>query len=497
MDDPITMSAQELVDALRGRHVSSRELLAHFLRRIGEDGGSLNAVVTVDEDRAYAEALAADEALIRGESVGLLHGLPMTVKDTIETAGMRTTSGSPELAGHIPHRDADAVARLRASGAVIFGKTNVPPFATDFQTANPLFGVTTNPWDPARTPGGSAGGAAAALAAGHTGFELGSDLAGSIRIPAANCGVYGLRPSHGVVPARGHIPGPPGSLAVPDLAVLGPMGRGSDDLALGLDVLAGPDEATAVGWRLQLPRPRAASLPEYRIAAWLDDPACPVGADVRKVMATAVEALRSAGARIDEPVPPVPLADSDLLFQQVLAGVTAAYQPQPVIDFMQAIADSGDSRALPAVQWARWVTQRVRDWHEARERRAQWAQRWATFFRDHDVLLCPVSFTPAIPHDHTPDPTARIIRIDGQPRPYLAQSIWPGLATVVDLPAAAVPVGVTAAGLPVGIQVIGPHLEDRTVVTIARHLERVLGRLTLKGVVSQPSSGLVAAPQGP
>jgi amidase len=226
MDDPSLMSAVELTRALRRRDVSSRELLDLFLRRIETDGGGVNAVVTVDQESAIARAKAMDEALVRGEPIGPLCGLPMTVKDTIETAGLRTTAGARELAGHVPPSDADAVGRLRAAGAVVFGKTNTPPFAADYQTANPVFGRTNNPWDRTRTPGGSAGGAAAALAAGHTGLELGSDLAGSIRIPAANCGVCGLKPSYGLVPTRGHIPPPPGELAESDLATLGPLGRG-------------------------------------------------------------------------------------------------------------------------------------------------------------------------------------------------------------------------------------------------------------------------------
>jgi amidase len=489
MTDPSRMSATELTAALRRRDISSRELLDHYLTRIADDAGAVNAVVTLDLERAMAAARTADDALAAGAPTGPLCGLPMTVKDTLETAGLRTTSGAAELADHVPTLDADSVARLRAAGAVIFGKTNVPPYAADFQTANDLFGVTTNPWDPARTPGGSAGGAAAALAAGHTGFETGSDLAGSIRIPAANCGVYGLKPSHGLIPTRGHIPGPPGELGEPDLAVLGPMGRGAADLGLGLDVLAGPTSSAARAWQLRLPGPRGAELTDYRIAVTLDDPYASVDYTVLEVLTGAVAALGVAGARVEEVSLPIPLDHSDSLFQQLLAGLTSQFQPDPVIEFFQAVAHGADPEDDSALtRWARWVTQPVREWQLARERREHLIVRWADFFTDYDVLLCPVSPLAAIAHDDNPEPALRTIVVNGEPRTYLSQTVWPGLATVAHLPAAAVPVGQTRDGLPVGIQVIGPALEDRSVVDVACRLEEVLGRQTLP---RDPSEGRV------
>lgn len=484
MDDPSLMSAVELTGALRRRELSSRELLEHYLRRIEKDPGGINAVITVDEQSAISQASDADEALARGEHVGPLCGLPTTVKDTIETAGLRTTAGAPELAGHLPHRDADAVSRLRAAGAVIFGKTNTPPFAVDFQTINPLFGRTNNPWDQTRTPGGSAGGSAAPLAAGHTGFELGSDLAGSIRIPASNCGVYGLKPSHGLVPTRGHIPGPPGTLAEPDLATIGPLSRSADDLALGLDVLAGPDFHSARAWRLDLPAPRGERLRDYRLGVLLDDPYCPVDSAVLDVLTSLLDALRTAGARMAHVQPPAPLAETDPLFQQTLAGVTAAFLPAPNLEFFQALAvgaDPGDKS--PLTQWARWNVQSVRDWWLARERRAQLRVKWADFFRDYDALLCPVSNVPPIPHDDSPEPALRTILVNGQPTPYMTQSVWSGLATVADLPAVAVPAGLTDSNLPVGVQILAPYLEDRTAIDVARHIEAAIGRF-----VAPPSS---------
>src|SRR5512139_379828 len=319
MTDLHFRSASSLAAALRRREVSSRELLEHFLARVEKHNPALNAVVTLDAERARARAAEADAALARGESWGPLHGVPMTVKDTVETAGVRTTAGAPLLAQHVPAADATAVARLRAGGAVIFGKTNIPLFASDVQSYNAVFGTTNNPWDASRTPGGSSGGAAAALAAGLTGLELGSDIGGSIRTPCNWTGVFGHKPTHDLVPLRGHIPGPPGTLAEPDLAVAGPMARSADDLDLALDLLAGPRDDEAVGWRLALPRPRHARLRDYRVAAWLDDRDLPVDAEVARVLGDALARLRAAGAAIDERARPFDsLVEIFDLYQQLL-----------------------------------------------------------------------------------------------------------------------------------------------------------------------------------
>ena len=242
MNDPAFLPATDLLAALREKRISSRELLEHYLQRIDLHNRRLNAVLTLDAERARREADAADRALARGEDLGPLHGLPMTVKDAFETAGVRTTAGAAALAEHVPERDAEAVKRLRAAGAVIFGKTNVPALGADGQFYNPLFGSTNNPWDTERTTGGSSGGSAGALAGGLSALELGGDIAGSIRRPAHYTGVFGLKPSYGLVPSRGHIPGAPGIAPDADMNAIGPMARGVDDLELALETLAGPDD---------------------------------------------------------------------------------------------------------------------------------------------------------------------------------------------------------------------------------------------------------------
>src|SRR5207249_6180434 len=275
------VSAVDLARKVRRREVSSREALEYFLARIATLDGTINSVVTLGADRARAEAAAADEALARGEVRGPLHGVPMTIKDSFQTAGMRTTSGAPELSSFIPPEDAWPVARLREAGAVIFGKTNLPIYAGDLQSYNAVFGTTNNPYDPARTPGGSSGGSAAALACGFTPLELGSDIGGSIRLPSHMSGVMGHKPTYGIVPAHGQIPGPPGTLTQADLAVAGPMARTVSDLQLGLGLLAGPDRWNEPGWRLDLPLPKSpGELQGKRIAAWLDDEHCPVEPEV-------------------------------------------------------------------------------------------------------------------------------------------------------------------------------------------------------------------------
>src|SRR5260370_39023797 len=253
-------SAIAIAKKIRRREISSREAVDYFLARVAALDQPINSVVTIDADGARAEADAADASLARGEVRGPLHGVPMTIKDSFQTAGMRTTSGAPDLAAFIPQEDAWPVARLRAAGAIVYGKTNLPIYAGDLQSYNEVFGTTNNPYDPSRTPGGSSGGSAAALACGFTPLELGSDIGGSIRLPSHMSGVVGHKPSYGIVPAHGQIPGPPGTLTLADLAVVGPMGRRVDDLKLGLDILARPHRWQPRASSLKLPPPRRRAL---------------------------------------------------------------------------------------------------------------------------------------------------------------------------------------------------------------------------------------------
>jgi amidase len=473
--DPFA-AATALVAALARRDLSSRELLEACLRRVERHNPALNAVVTLDAERALAAAMAADDAIARGESTGPLHGLPVTVKDSLETAGLRTTAGAPTLADHVPARDADVVARLRAAGAIVFGKTNLPTFAADAQTYNDVFGTANNPWDLGRTPGGSSGGSAAAIAAGFSALELGSDIGGSLRIPAHFCGVYTLKPTHGIVPLHGHIPPPPGALAETDVLAIGPLAREARDLDLCLAAIAGADAERAIAWRLELPPPRGGALAGYRIAAWFDDPYCAIDGEIAAVYARLVDALRSAGARIDEGARPVSLAESHDVAQRLIQGAMSRWLPEEEFGALLARAAAAPADDdTPPVRWARNITQRVREHQIAAEQRLRLKAAWADFFRDHDVLLCPVTPTAAFPHDQNPDVDARTICVNGLPRAYGDQFGWLQAVGVVHLPVVVAPVGATSTGLPVGIQIVAPYLEDRTAIDVAARIADVTG----------------------
>jgi amidase len=469
--------AVALAAEIRAKRLGSRELLDHYLDRINRLNPRLNAVVTLDAAAARARADAADAALARGEVWGPLHGLPMTIKDAFETAGIRTTCGAEVLREHVPLEDAAAVERLRRAGAVVFGKTNVPTFAMDLQTYNPIFGRTNNPWDTSRTPGGSSGGAAAALAAGLVGLELGSDIGGSIRTPAHYCGVYGLKPTWGIVPIRGHIPGPPGTLTEDDIGVAGPLARSADDLEAALDVLAGPTADRAVAWRLSLPPPRRAALREYRVAAWLDDPACPVDGEVRARLEGAADALRRAGVLVDDRARPgFDLGEAFRDYLRLLLSVTSAGLPADAYERLVAIGDGlpAEPEGLPAM-FARFNTLRHREWLAAHERRERARARWHDFFTRYDALLCPITPVVAPVHDTESEFLERTIPVNGTRRPYVDQLIWAGVIGMAYVPAVVAPVGRTPGGLPVGVQIVGPYLEDRTPIDLARRLADVVG----------------------
>lgn len=464
-------TAIEIALRIRRREVSSREVLDYFLARVERLDGPINSVVTIDADRARAEAEAADAALARGEVRGPLHGVPMTIKDSFQTAGMRTTSGAPELADFVPQEDAWPVARLRAAGAIIFGKTNLPLYAGDLQSYNEVFGTTNNPYDLSRTPGGSSGGSAAALACGFTPLELGSDIGGSIRLPAHMSGVTGHKPSFGIVPAHGQVPGPPGTLTLADLAVAGPMARSVEDLELGLDLLAGPNRWEWRAWRLALPPPRHRSLREYRVAAWLDDPYCRVEPGVRLLLEKAARALAQSGVHVDPDARPgftlEKIADT---FFALLQAALAGGVPRERIE--EYAATPGET---PVARTRRLLAMRHRQWLSYNERRLQLRKRWEEFFERWDAVLCPVMPCPAIPHDHSQPQAARQVWVAGEQRSYWDLITWMAPAGACYLPATVVPVGCLENGLPVGIQIVGPYLEDRTTLALAKHLLALVG----------------------
>ena len=469
-DDHAYRSAKELAAAIAAKEVSSRELVISAADRIDRLDKDVNAVVRLDLDGALAAASAADEATAAGRSSGPLHGVPMTIKDSFQTKGLVTTSGAPELADFVPEIDADPVARHRSAGAVVLGKTNLPIWAGDVQSFNDVYGTTSNPWDLARSPGGSSGGSAAALAAGFTPIEIGSDIGGSIRNPASMCGVVGHKPSYGLCSARGQIPGMPGSYTQADIAVVGPMARTVDDVELGLDLMTGPDDWHATAWTAELPPARTIDPTSLRVAVWADDDACPVSTAVRSTVERAASALEGLGARVDATARPTLTLEKsigvfDQLISAALAGGWSAAEIEEMATKSQLSGGLGVTHAA----------QRHRAWLSANERRLQLRARWRTFFEDWDVVLMPVSPRAAVLHDHSMPMTARTMDVDGVERPYTDQMAWMGAIGVVYLPSTVIPVGHDEDGLPIGVQVVGPFLEDRTPIAVARMIEATLG----------------------
>ncbi|GAA2869029.1 amidase [Actinoplanes cyaneus] len=449
-DDPIWWPAHRVAAAIAARTMSAREYLDELLARVDRYNDRLNLVVTIDE-RARDRAREADEAVVRGEPLGPLHGVPMTVKDCLATAGLTTTGGMEQLARYVPRADAGSVAALRRAGANIFGKTNLPAGSADLQSYNDLFGVARNPWNPAYTTGGSSGGACGAVAAGFTPLELGSDVAGSIRVPAAFCGVLGHKPSFGLVPMTGHVPPFPYRVTPPDLAVIGPIARCVEDLELTLGVLAGPHPMDRPGWQVSLPPAR----PIRRVAIWSDDPYCPVDREVREAVEAAGARLAAAGVTV-EPARPsgIRLAASDKVFRRLLAG-------------------AGSRAGATGAQFAaEFVEQSYQEWLDADDRRARLREYWKQFFAQYDALLLPVAPNVTIPHDLRPFAERQVL-IDGVARPYWDQLVWAGLTGVGHLPSTVVPVGHDSRGLPIGVAVASDYLLDRTALAAARMLAGV------------------------
>ncbi|USX56188.1 amidase [Lentzea sp. HUAS12] len=463
-------SAEELVAAMRAGAVTSRELTDEAIARVERDDVVVNAICVPDFDRARAAARAADEARARGEDRPLL-GVPVTVKESYDIAGLPTTWGMPPHRDHVPAEDAVQVSRLKDAGAVVLGKTNVPLGLQDVQSFNDIYGTTTNPWDPGRTAGGSSGGSAAALAAGFGAVSIGSDIGGSLRTPAHFCGVYAHKPTLGLAASRGMVA--PSEPALPidlDLAVVGPMARTARDLALVLDVMAGPDPLTSgVAYRLSLPPARHDRLRDFRVLVLDEHPLLPTGAAVRAGVEWVAAALAGAGARVRRHSALLPdLAEAATVYMQLLVSGSVARFP------VGPQESTVDDRSLHAVR-LRAMEFSHREWLEANARREAHRHGWRRLFAEFDAVVCPVTPTPAFPHDHSPDPMRRLIDVDGAEHPYFDQLVWAGLATTPGLPATAIPAGRSPEGLPVGVQLIGPAFEDRTPLRLAELLEREIG----------------------
>lgn len=468
-------TALEAADAIRKRRISSAELTQHMFDRIERHNSSINAVVTLMHEEAMRQATRADLALSLDKNWGPLHGVPITIKDTYEVRGVRTTAGSQYYSTYHPEHDAEVVSRLRRAGAVIIGKTNTPEMAGDVQTYNDVFGQTNNPWNVARTSGGSTGGGAAAVAAGLSYLSIGSDIGGSIRTPSNFCGVYGHKPTLNLVSLRGHIPPPVEARPVPaaTLPVAGPLARSPEDLKMALEIIGGPAGDSAEAYRWSLPPARKARLSDYKIGYVLDDPNCPVTPETGAQLQRAIEALSAAGARVTEGWPEGvdPKKSFETYFYLLMAAVGGGLPMGREEYFRKAARTEPPSL----------MTLRARAWTDTHEKfkemerlRMLERQNWRNYFREFDAFLLPVTFTPAFAHDHS-NMDLRILETSVGTRSYLDLFFYVSFATLAGLPATSAPVGLTEEGLPVGIQIVGPYLEDATPLDIASHLAKRIG----------------------
>ncbi len=472
MIDPHFRSAKQLASDIRRRKLGCLEVLDLYLARMERLNGKLNAIVVTDVDGARRRARQADAALRRGKPWGPFHGVPMTIKESYDVAGMPTTWGLPALKDNVAPRNALAVDRLLAAGVVLFGKTNVPAWLADYQSYNDVYGTTNNPWDLARSPGGSSGGSAVALAAGLTGLEAGSDIGSSIRNPAHYCGVFGHKPTFGIVPPRGQAL--PGRVAQGDISVIGPMARSAEDLAIGLSVMAGPDEIDGAGLRLALPAPRRKALREFKVAVMLDDPAAEVDREVQARLQALADFLGKRKVKVSLTARPAfDTAEAHRTYIFLLRAATAGRQ---TAEEFSRNAEITRGLAPDDQRYYAWTmranTASHRDWLAANETRHKMRWRWAEFFREWDLLLCPVASSAAFPHDHAGERHERMITVNGKRVPCVDQLFWAGYGGMAYLPATVAPAGFTPAGLPVGVQIIGPQYGDRTCIELARLLER-------------------------
>jgi amidase len=468
-------TTKELAAALVARQISALELTDHVIARIEALDGKLNAVIARDFDRGRDAAKSADAALARGERRPLL-GIPMTIKESFDVIALPTTWGVPDFKDFVPREDALAVARVKAAGAIILGKTNVPFLLGDWQSYNDIYGTTNSPWDLSRTPGGSSGGSSAALAAGFGPLSLGSDIGGSLRVPAHYCGVYAHKPTLNLVPPRGHrIPGTVQRLS--DLAVIGPMARSAADLDLTLEVIAGPDEThDGIAYRLSLPAPRHERLRDFRVLVIDDHPLLPTAGAVHAALDRLSQQLAKAGAEVAHASPLLPdIAASGRLYMRLLMAALSQRWPQDIYAQAQTAAAAfkpGDKSL--AAERSRGAILSHREWAAADIERIKFQRQWAAVFREWDVALCPPMPTAAFPHDHSPM-AERVIDIDGKQFSFFDQLVWPEIATTPGLPATAAPIGLSDSGLPIGVQIIGPYLEDRTPIAFAALMEREFG----------------------
>ena len=460
-------TASELLRLLRNGEVTPLALVEMYLQRIDIHNPDLNAVIWIDAEGAKDTARAITD---KPDENRPLLGLPVTVKESFNLMDSPTTWGIPAYEANYPQTDAVVVERLKAAGAIIIGKTNVPYALNDFQSYNAIYGTTNNPWDLDRSPGGSSGGSAAALAAGLTALEMGSDIGGSIRNPAHYCGVFGHKPTWNLIPGRGQAL--PGNVVAPDIAVVGPLARSAFDLELQLDLLAKPDGINN-GLQYDLKGLGTKTIKDLRVAVWANDDVASVSQDVERSVNQVATFFSNAGAHVDHTARPDFTSEhtQDVYQTLILSFMSAALPPDEFQKLKQAAAECSPDDSSQRAQFLRRTTIEHQQWlayHNLREK-LRWA--WHDFFKEYDVVLAPVGLTAAFRHDHREPPESRSMVVDGEARPYYQQNFWAGLSGISHLPSTVIPVCLNEQGLPLGIQLIGDAYQDRKTIQIAQLLE--------------------------
>jgi amidase len=463
-------TALEAAKAIRKKQISSAELTQEVFSRIDQHNPKLNAFAYLLREEALARAKQADEAQAHGKSTGVLHGVPIHVKESFAVAGHPCTWGIPALKDSKAPENSAAANRLLNAGAVLIGATNVPLNLGDWQSYNQIYGTTNNPWDVKRSPGGSSGGTAAALAAGLGYLSIGSDIGGSIRVPAHFCGIYGHKPTLDLVSLQGHEPGgsssPPGFSTL--LAVAGPMARSAEDLLAAMRLLGGPADYSSKAWKWELPPSRHENLRDFRVGYVLDDPYCPLTPEIKAAMEKAVRSLEKAGAKLKQGWP-VGLKIEELFENYMFQLNSFMYSTQFAAD-QEAARKAAAESGKPEPGLASFA-----DWQKQNFRRLGYRARWQAYFDEVDVFLSPVAFTTAFPHDHSEPLSKRTIGTTQGLRPYMDMIRWIAPATLTGCPATAAPIGRSDSGLPIGVQIMGPFWEDATPIVFAKLLTREQG----------------------
>ena len=473
MDQLHYKSAVQLAALIRRKKIGCLELLDHFLGRIEKYNPKLNAIIWLDKDRARKRARAADAALKKGKRFGPLHGVPMSIKESYQVAGSPTTWGAPSMKENVTGETAVAAQRMIDAGVTLFAKTNVPLMLADWQSYNVVYGVTRNPWDLDRTPGGSSGGSAAALAAGLTGIDAGSDIGSSIRNPAHYCGVFGHKPTFGLITYRGHAL--PNSVAPPDISVVGPLARSADDLDVALDIMAGLDPDDGGYLKVALPKCEKKTLKQFRVAVKLTDPASDVDHEYADQLQTLVDRLAKAGAKVKEAAPDIDTARLHDLYIRLLRAATSGRMPEADIeDWKQDLVREPNDYLAQSVDG---VTMTHRRWLQLNNERHQMRLKFNAFFDDYDILLCPVAASAAFPHDHEHEGRRwrRRITVNNKRVSPTDQLFWAGYSGLVYLPSTVGPAGITPSGLPTGYQAIARQGRDKTSIAFARLVEKAFG----------------------